>query len=369
MNVEKMLDYCIGQVEKGLSKFITCFPEDASVDNRYPVRENHGWTEGFWTGQLWMAYELTGEERYKETAMKQIPLYKERIEKRIDVDHHDMGFLYLPSCVTAYRLCGSEQAKEAALLAAGNLLSRFQEKGQFLQAWGMLGAKDNYRLIIDCLLNIPLLFWAEKETKETRFGEAARKHLETTMRVAIREDATTYHTFFFDPETGAPDHGQTAQGYADDSIWARGQAWGIYGSALGYVHTKDQRLLDIFHRLTDVFFEHLPKDHIPAWDLIFTDTKTLKDTSAAAAAASGILMMRKYDPDIEKYARKAEEMLEAMFITSRADDVEGSNGILKHGVYSIPHNNGVDECNLWGDYYFMEALMRLKAPQWASCWE
>lgn len=370
MNIDKMFEYCVGQIDNGLPKFEKAFPTAVTKGKLYAAETyNCEWTEGFWTGMLWLAYEVTKEEKYKEIALGQVDLMYDRIVNRVGVDHHDMGFLYLPSCVKAYRMCGSETGKKAALLAADNLCTRFQEKGQFIQAWGELGAADNYRLIIDCLLNIPLLFWAEKETGNTRYGEIAKAHLYTTLDVVIREDGSTFHTYFFDPETGKPHHGQTAQGYSDSSIWSRGQAWGVYGTALGYYHTHDEKLIEKFYKVTDLFLKNLPKDNIPAWDMIFTDTKTQKDTSAAAIAASGILLMSRICDIDAHYCEKAKQMMEALCEHGKVEGVAESSGVLDHGVYAFKTNTGVDECSLWGDYFFMEALMRLKDIEWVSCFE
>lgn len=369
-NLNSVIDYCIKQVDKGLVDFDGQYAAAASVNSVYPkVGNDSDWNAGFWTGMQWLAYEFTRDEKYKDAALAQIKDYHYRIVNRIGVDHHDMGFLYLPSCVMAYKLTGDEFAKETALLAADNFAGRFQETGQFIQAWGKLGEKNNYRLIIDCLLNIPLLFWATEVTGMKRYREIAEAHLDTTMKVIIREDGSTFHTYFFDTQTGAPICGKTHQGASDDSIWARGQAWGVYGIALGYKHTGRQDLIEKFMQVTDVFLKHLPEDNIPAWDLSFTDTKTQKDTSSAAIAACGILEMSKLCKLPDEYLQKAVDMLQALCDSMLTSDIPESNGILKHAVYAMPDNIGVDECNIWGDYYFMEALMRLKNSEWISCWE
>lgn len=231
--VKNALNHAIEQVERQVPEFYDEFPAAASKDNFYPKIENVDWTNGFWTGEIWLAYEETKDEKLKEAALHQVSNFKNRIEKKIAVEHHDMGFLYSLSCVAAYKLTGSEEAKEAALLAADNLMSRFQEKGQFFQAWGKLGALDNYRLIIDCLMNMPLLFWASEVTGDEKYKEKALAHIRTCMKVVVREDGSTFHTYFFDPETGAPVRGVTAQGNRNGSIWARGQSWGVYGCSHG----------------------------------------------------------------------------------------------------------------------------------------
>lgn len=183
--------------------------------------DNTEWTNGFWTGILWLCYEVSGEKHYREVAEQNVKSFIYRIENEIEVEHHDLGFLYSLSCVSAYKLTGNEAAKNAAISAAEKLLQRYQSKGEFIQAWGELGNQDNYRLIVDCLLNIPLLFWASTVTQDKRYREVAVKHYHTTIDNAIREDSSAYHTFFFDAETGDPLYGKTRQGYSDSSSWAR----------------------------------------------------------------------------------------------------------------------------------------------------
>ena len=161
----------VSLIEHNVDEFFDCFPGANSENNFYRQTENTDWTEGFWTGELWLAYESNKDDKLKEAALCQVDNFLYRIEHHINTDHHDMGFLYSPSCVAAYKLTGSEVGKRAALLAADNLMKRFHEKGQFFQAWGKIGDKDNYRLIIDCLMNMPLLFWASKVTGDKKYEE------------------------------------------------------------------------------------------------------------------------------------------------------------------------------------------------------
>ena len=176
---ETCLDTAVDLVRENLKTFTEWFPDSNSRNRFYPRSANREWTTGFWTGEIWLAYERTGEPVFKEAGLLQAESFLERIRNRVDVDNHDMGFLYTPSCVAASRLTGSRTARKAALMAADNLMGRFQEKGQFFQAWGELGAKDNYRLIIDCLLNMPLLFWASETTGEERYRKKAEAHIRT----------------------------------------------------------------------------------------------------------------------------------------------------------------------------------------------
>lgn len=375
---ERMLavERCVNQLEHNLPIFTDHFQDSNSVNNFYPPTENVEWTTGFCTGEYWLAYELTGKSEFKEAALHHVDSFLERIENHIDVDHHDMGFLYTPSCVAAYMLTGSEVGKKAALLAADNLMSRFQEKGQFLQAWGELGAEDNYRLIIDCLLNVPLLFWATDVTGDEKYRQAALAHTKTSISCVVRPDNSTYHTFFFDPKTGEPVKGVTRQGYRDGSAWARGQAWGVYGMALSYRHTKDCVCIEMFERVTDFFLDHLPADDVPYWDLDFKDGDgEPKDSSAAAAAVCGMLEMAQYLPGekADKYVNAAKKILASLMRDYAVKSPEESNGLLLHGVYAKSskfnpvEDRGVDECNTWGDYFYMEALTRVSID-WKPYW-
>lgn len=374
--ISDALKRCINQVRKNIEVFYGKFPAASSERGIYKQTENDDWTNGFWTGELWLAYEHTKEEAFKRAALHQVSGFKERMIKRIVVDHHDMGFLYTPSCVAAYKLTGDKTAKEAALMAADNLLLRFQEKGEFFQAWGRLGDKENYRLIIDCLLNMPLLFWASEVTKEEKYKAQAIRHIKTSMKYVIRDDASTYHTYFFDTETGSPLKGVTAQGYRDGSIWARGQAWGIYGSAVSYRYLKDSAYIDSFEKVTDCFLKHLPDDLIPYWDFDFTDgSSEPRDSSAAAIAVCGMLEMAKHlnREKADYYIKIAKCLLKALTIKCLYKDGDNTNGILLHGTYAkkSPYNSvadsGVDECNLWGDYFYMEALIRMSCD-WNVYW-
>ncbi len=189
------LVHAIAQVKHNIPEFYDSFPAANSTNQIYPATENDDWTNGFWTGQLWLAYEQTKEGAFKEAALHQVPSFQERLIKRIVVDHHDMGFLYTPSCVAAYKLTGDKLARETALMAADNLMGRFQEKGEFFQAWGKLGEPKEYRLIIDCLLNMPLLFWASEETKDSKYRETALRHIKTSMNYVVREDSSPYLLF------------------------------------------------------------------------------------------------------------------------------------------------------------------------------
>lgn len=357
------LDQVVAQVEANMSVFGEKFPSPATRDQQYVVGENQEWTPGFWTGMLWLAYEYTGQVKFKELAIKNVISFNDRIDNNIDVDNHDLGFMYLPSCVNAYHLTGDKVAKQAAIKAADKLMTRFQPKGNFIQAWGKKGANDNYRLIIDALLNIPLLYWASDQTSDPKYRRVADLHYQTALHTVFRQDGSTFHTYFFDPTTGQPLYGATHQGYADDSCWARGQAWGIYGTALHYYVTQDSATIPAFESVTNYFLNRLPRDSVPFWDMIFTDgDDQVRDSSSAAIAVCGIHEMLKLLPtdsrDYQVYTNAEQTMLNSLIDHYTLPEVVKNQPLLQHGVYSWHSGKGVDEGNLWGDYFYFEALMR-----------
>lgn len=374
--LKEALMTALTQTEFAYSRFGERFKHIFSTKNFYSEAANNQWTNGFWTGQLWLAYECTGKREYAKAALKQTESFQYRIENQIETDTHDLGFLYSPSCVAAYKLTGDQRAKETAIIAADKLLERFHEKGQFLQAWGKLDEPGNYRLIIDCLLNLPLLYWASEVTQNPVYAQKAEAHVHTALKVLIRPDHSTYHTFYFNPETGEPLKGVTHQGYSTDSAWSRGQSWGIYGIALSYRYTKDTACLKLFEEVTDYFIRHLPQDLVPYWDFVFTDgSQEPRDSSASAIAACGMLEMAKYLPkeQAEHYIGIARRLMKALYKTCAAKEPQESDGLLLHGVYGrkTPYNDcidhGIDECNLWGDYYYLEGLVRLDRS-WNPYW-
>lgn len=370
--VKEAFEECLKQVDMNMEYFGEKFPWSATKGLKYPIIENIEWTDGFWTGMLWLAYEYTNDEKYRKLADKNVQSFLNRVEKNIELDHHDLGFLYTLSCVSAYKITGNKDAKRAAILAAEKLLTRWQEKGQFLQAWGPYNSKEHYRFIIDCMLNIPLLYWASEETGDSKYKDIAQRHFETSCKYVIRDDASAFHTFYMDPETGEPSHGATRQGYNDDSSWARGQAWGIYGIPLNIRYTKQTEYTDLYKGMTNYFLNRLPEDDICFWDLIFNDgDDQSRDSSAAAIAACGMMEMDKYleenDTDKVTYKFAVDAILRSLINNYTNNDHQPGNPILYHGVYSWHSGKGVDEGNIWGDYYYMEALMR-KLKEWEPYW-
>ncbi len=348
------------------------YPAPSSAGRRYQAIPNREWTSSFWTGLLWLSHELSGDARFREAALAQVPDFRRRLDERIAVETHDLGFLYSLSCVAAWRLAGDEAARAAALKAAALLMGRYFEKAGIIQAWGDLGdSAQRGRIIIDCAMNLPLLFWASEETGDPYYREAAAAHLSAANGSLLRADGSSYHTYYFDLESGKPLRGSTAQGYSDSSCWARGQAWGIYGLALGFRYLRDPCLLETASRLAHYFLNRLPQDLICYWDLAFVEGSQERDSSAAAIAACGLLELASSLPAADPRRRPFENAAAAIGASlARRYAAAGdalSNGLLLHAVYSKPAGEGVDECCIWGDYFYLELLARLQLS-WKPYW-
>jgi len=367
MDVLKQMDFAVEKTLKNCKIFKVSFPQPQSNHYVYQGEPCIEWTSGFFPGMEMLAYEYTNNKEFLECAKHHAKIFRNRIDNKIYLDHHDLGFLYTPSCVSLYKVTGDEFAKETALLAADHLMARYNEKGGFIQAWGSMDETCENRLIIDCLLNIPLLFWASEVTGNNRYFDVAKTHLYTALKVSVREDNTTYHTYFFDKQNGTPLYGKTAQGFSDDSCWARGQAWAIYGTALAYKYLGDATIIDYFRRVTTEFINRLPEDYVPYWDMIFKDgSKEPRDTSSAAIAACGILEMSKYT-DCTNFLEYVEKMLHSLSEKYTSKRLTNSNAILTDAMYSRPKGD-MPEAAIYGDYYYMEALMRKINPDWNVYW-
>lgn len=370
--VEKAINLAIEQLLININYFKHNFPTPATKDNVYPIMDNTEWTNAFWTGCLWLAYEYTNREEFLKLAQTNNLSFLERVNNNIELDHHDLGFLYTPSCMAEWKLLKTPTSREASIKAANKLIERYQEKGGFIQAWGELGKKEDYRLIIDCLLNIQLLFFASEETGDKKYRDIALNHFYASANNVIRDDASAYHTFYFDPLTGNPVRGVTRQGYSDDSSWARGQSWGIYGIPLTYRFLKDPRLIMLFKGMTNYFINRLPKDYVSYWDLIFGDgSDHSRDSSATAIAVCGIHEMLKHLPETDEnkvvYKNAMHTMLRSLMDNYANREIKPGAPLLHHGVYSWHSGKGVDEGNIWGDYYYLEALIRFY-KDWTPYW-
>ena len=374
--VKNALNEALKIVDRNLIRIGENFTEDGSKNGRYILAPNYRWTSSFLTGVLWIAFELTGEEKYKSLAKKHVVSFKDRLESKYALNHHDLGFLYSLSCVADYKITGNEEAKEIALKAADMLINRFNQKGEFIVAWGTLGKdnKDNGAnyFIIDCLYNIPLLYWATEVSGDAKYADIAKKHLDTTVKYIMREDGSTYHKYEFDYETGAPIGGATVQGAFDESCWSRGQAWGVGGFALNYNATEDERNISCFKSVLNYCIDHFPSDYVPFWDFAFKDgDDEPRDSSAAVIILCGIMEMAKYlpedDKDLPRYKEVAGKIFNSIIDNYAAKFDMDCDGLILRGTGSVPHNMCVDECTVWGDYFYMEAIIRC-LKDWKMYW-
>lgn len=319
------------------------------------------WCSGFYPGTLLYLYEETKDQAlYNEAERILKVLEKEKYNKST----HDLGFMMYCSFGNANRIAPKPEYKEILLTSARSLASRFDPKVGCIKSWD--SKKPEYLVIIDNMMNLELLFWATRETGDSSFYKIAVTHAETTIKNHFRPDYSSYHVINYNPETGAVQQKRTAQGYADESAWARGQAWGLYGFTVMFRETKDRKYLDQALHIADFILNHpnLPKDKIPYWDFNAPDIpNALRDASAGAVMASALLELYKYAPAkvSSKYYKAAETMVKTLS-TPAYVAAPGTNGgfILEHSVGHIPQKSEVDVPLTYADYYYIEALKRYK---------
>ncbi|WP_299780709.1 glycoside hydrolase family 88 protein [uncultured Formosa sp.] len=318
------------------------------------------WCSGFWAGTLWYAYEqskdvtiLKGAQEFT-TSLNTLAYTPPK--------NHDLGFQMYCSYGNGYRLTGNETYKQILLDAANNLVTLYNPNVGSIHSWPY--RKDYpHNTIIDNMMNLELLFWAAKNGGDASLYNIAVSHAKVTMKYIVRQDATLYHVAAFNDETGAFIKGYTHQGYADDSMWARGQAWGIYGFSFTYRETGRKVFLDTAIKLSDKFLERLPKDGMPYWD--FDDPNipnAPKDASAAAVAACGMLELSTLvkDPELQEKYTKAAKKLVDLLSSSAYLSTSTNQALLLHSTGNYPDGSEIDESIIYADYYYMEALMRLK---------
>ena len=336
------------------------FPSVGDGRNRYLLTENRDWLASFSVGLRWLTYAATGDPDICAEAKALLPTFVERLERRIHLNH-DLGFLFLLSARAQWQLTGDQAAHQQAMRAAQELAGRYRPLGGYLQAWGEIGDDaEGGRFIVDCMMNIPLLFWAARETGQQLYYDIAVQHAITSQRHLVRDDGSTYHTFFFDPSTGQPMGPRTHQGYADDSLWARGQSWAIYGFALAAEWTGRNDFLDTARRTADRFLAEHPSNGVSLWDLrLPADAPQYPDSSADAIAIGGMFRIARLATGDEssRYRNRALNMLERLIKDCFETDVN-AQGLLKHGTYHAHQALGVDTYTIFGDYFFLEALLQ-----------
>lgn len=339
------------------NRYDSVSPSASARDGIYDISRGLDWTDSFYAGMLWLDWRRTHDNKILNNIEMQMWEFEQRLKQDRGLDNHDIGFLYILSAVAGYKLTKNDKYLQMAKTAAQRLAKRYHPDAKFIQAWGNPNGRDNYRLIIDCMLNIPLIYWVAEQTDDKELFDIAYNHARTTNKVIFRDDYSTYHTYYFDYDTAAPLYGKTKQGAGDDTTWSRGQAWAIYGFAISYTYTRDEVFLDSAKKAANYFIEHLPEDMIAFWDLCYTDGDDQpRDSSAAAIAACGMLELDKIVGD-GKYKKTAEKIVASLCRDYFSPEEHES--LLEHGTYSIPDNVGIDEACIWGDYYLAEALARL----------
>ncbi|KUP22767.1 glycoside hydrolase family 88 protein [Paenibacillus sp. DMB5] len=366
MNHKSVIEQTLGITRLNIERFGNRFPIVSMGDGKYYLTDQTNWTEGFWSGILWLSYEYSKDPAFYYAAIQTVDSFRERMEAGQELDHHDIGFLYSLSAKARWIVDNDEASRLLALQAADVLMKRWRSAPQVFQAWGPEGDADNGgRIIIDCLMNLPLLYWAAEQTGDRRYAECATIHADKSRRFLVRGDDSSYHTFYFDQENGNAIRGGTAQGYQDGSTWTRGQAWGVYGFALAYRYTREERFLETSRRLARYFLEHLPEDHVAYWDFDAPQEEgTARDSSASAIFVCGVLELLEHlpegDPDralLSETVNQSMDSLISNYFTSGNPDEEG---FLRHGSYSVRGNSSPDDFMIWGDYFFLEALLRLE---------
>lgn len=336
----------------------TLLPRTLDKEGKLITSDSKWWTSGFFPGVLWYLYEATGDTLLKEYACD----YTSRVEKeKYNKGNHDVGFMLYCSFGNGYRLTGNEKYKQVLLKGAESLSTRYKDHIGVIRSWDFNRAVWQYPVIIDNMMNLELLFEATAFSGDSTFYNIAVKHADTTMAHHFRPDNSCYHVVDYDPETGEVRKRQTAQGYADESSWARGQAWALYGYTACYRYTKDKKYLDQAQKVYNFIFtnKNLPEDLVPYWDYDAPNIPNEpRDASAAACTASALYELDGYLPG-NHYKETADKIMESLGSPAYRAKV-GTNGnfILMHSVGSIPHGQEIDVPLNYADYYFLEGLMR-----------
>ncbi|MCH7409174.1 glycoside hydrolase family 88 protein [Belliella sp. DSM 111904] len=357
------------------------YPHAVNADGSIKYLQIDEWTGGFWPGILWYMYEYTGDEQWKNAALD----WTHSLESnQFNTSHHDIGFMMFCSYGNALRFEKNKAYDQILIESAKSLLKRYSPIVGSIQSWNKRKSKGEintweFPVIMDNMMNLELLCYVTEITGDSTYYDVAVKHATQTMRNHIREDFSTYHVVNYDPKNGEVLHQQTLQGFSDNSTWARGQAWGIYGFTTMYRATQDKQFLETAIGLADFFLDHpkLPEDFIPVWDFNVGEDgfvpdwhfdpslfdKQPRDASAAAITASALLALSTYvdGEQKQKYFDAAENMLKSLSSDTYLNSGEANPYfLLKHSTGNLPSGNEVDVPLIYADYYFLEALLRYK---------
>ncbi len=319
------------------------------------------WTSGFFPGSMWYLYEYSQDKELKSLAEQ----FTSRVEdQQYTTDNHDVGFMIFCSFGNGYRITNNPSYKDVILTASKSLSTRYRPKVGCIRSWDW--GKWQYPVIIDNMINLELMFFASHTTGYENMGKIAVSHANVTMANHFRPDASCYHVVSYDTITGKALTHQTRQGYADESSWARGQGWALYGYTMCYRETRDPKYLEQAKKIARFLISHprLPEDKIPYWD--FDDPvipNTIRDASAGAIMCSALVELSQYvdKKNSKKFLNVAETQIRSLSSTDyRAKLGTNGNFILKHSVGSKPENSEVDVPLSYADYYYIEAMMRYR---------
>ena len=341
---------------------------DGTYDNRaFDGKDNVSelgvcwWTNGFWAGMLWQMYHATGDKRYAEIAKFTEEQLDHCLEGYYGL-HHDVGFMWLHSAVADYRLTGDADGRRRGMHAANILAGRFNPVGKFIRAWNdneETGEKKTGWAIIDCMMNIPLLYWAAEETEDPRYKQIAMMHADTAMGSFIRPDGSSNHIVEFDPNTGELVQTFGGQGYENGSAWTRGQSWAVYGFTLSYLHTGKQEYLDTAKRVAHYFISNIPEDGFIPVDFRSPKEPKWEDSTAAAITACGLIELAGCVSEHEKhlYLDAAMKMLKALG-DHRCNWTKDCDNIVEKCTAAY-HDKEHEFSIIYGDYFFIEAILKL----------
>lgn len=323
------------------------------------------WCSGFFPGSLWYLGELTGNQDWSRRAAD----YTETLDSAQYLTwHHDVGFIIGSSYLNGYRLGGKEQYAPVVVNAAKSLATRFRPGAGVIQSWNVDKGWQSERgwacpVIIDNMMNLEIMFEATRLTGDSTFYDIAVSHANATMAHHFRPDFSCYHVVDYDPATGDVRHRQTAQGYADESSWARGQAWALYGYTMCYRYTGNPNYIYQAIKVCDMIFSthSMPDDLVPYWDYNAPNIPSEpRDASAAACTASALYELSTYLPG-RGYKELADKVVASLSSPAyRAATGENNHFLLMHSVGSIPHGHEIDVPINYADYYYLEALLRKK---------
>lgn len=321
------------------------------------------WTNGFWGGIMWQLYHATKNNMYRQIAEENEIKLDQNLMKARGLDH-DNGFKWLPTAVANYKVTGNQESRNRGLLAANNLAGRYNPVGKFIRAWNDEGdgSKAGWA-IIDCMMNLPLLYWAHEETKDPRFIQIAMIHADMAEKYFIRADGSVNHIIEINPANGEFLKTYGGQGYEEGSSWTRGQAWAIYGFALSYMHTKKESYLNAAKRVANYFIANIPNSGLIPVDFRQPQDCYLEDSTASAIAACGMLEIAKQVSQTESHVyQKAALRLMKVLEQERCNWDEDCDHILEKCTAAF-HDREHEFAIIYGDYYFIEAIWKLTGEE------